>query len=253
MADINNDGYPDIFVTEMLPEPNERLKTKTTFENWDKYQYNLDNGYYHQFTRNMLHLNNGNQTFSEIGRLAGVEATDWSWGALICDFDNDGLRDLFIANGIYKDLTDQDYINYISTEEMARSVISRDGVNFQKLTEVIPSNKIPNYMYRNAGDFQFDKVTEEWGLSEPSHSNGSAYADIDNDGDMDLIINNVNEVASIYLNNSRQSASPSNFLKVVLHGRENNTQAVGTRLALHAGEKKDISRTNARKRISIFR
>jgi len=152
MADINNDGYPDIFVTEMLPEPNDRLKTKTTFEDWNKYQYNVGNGYYHQFTRNMLHLNNGNNNFSEIGRLSGVEATDWSWGALISDFDNDGLKDLFIANGIYKDLTDQDYIKYISTREMAKSVISAEGVDFQKLTEVIPSNKVPNYMYKNQGN-----------------------------------------------------------------------------------------------------
>ena len=120
MADINNDGYPEIFVTEMLPEPHERLKTKTTFENWDRYQYNVDNGYYHQFTRNMLHLNNGNNTFSEVGRMVGVEATDWSWGALISDLDNDGLKDIFIANGIYQDLLDQDYLMKYSNPENVR-------------------------------------------------------------------------------------------------------------------------------------
>ena len=233
MADINNDGYPDLFVTEMLPEPNDRLKTKTTFENWDRYQYNIDNGYYHQFTRNMLHLNNGDNTFSEIGRMAGVEATDWSWGALIADYDNDGNKDLFIANGIYKDLTDQDYINYISTSEMAKSVISEEGVDFQKLTDVIPSNQISNYMYRNAGDLDFDNVTKKWGLDEPSHSNGSAYADLDNDGDLDLIINNLNAESSIYINHNERLNPDQNFLKLILKGGEKNTSAVGSRVHVY--------------------
>ena len=236
MADINNDGYPEIFVTEMLPEPHERLKTKTTFENWDRYQYNVDNGYYHQFTRNMLHLNNGNNSFSEVGRMVGVEATDWSWGALITDFDNDGYKDLFIANGIYKDLTDQDYINYISTREMAESVISDDGVDFQKLTDVIPSNKIPNYMYRNTGQLVFDDVTEEWGLAAPSHSNGSVYADLDNDGDHDLIINNVNATASIYQNHNDVIRPESGYVKLQLVGIGGNTQAIGSRIIAFVGE-----------------
>ncbi len=238
MADINNDGYPDIFVTEMLPEPNHRLKTKTTFEDWNKYQKNLENGYFHQFTRNMLQLNNGNGSFSEIGRLAGVEATDWSWGALICDFDNDGLRDLFIANGIYGDLTDQDYINYISNEEVLKSIISKDGVDYKSLTEVIPSNKISNYMYKNSGDFEFEKVTSEWGLDTPSHSNGSAYADLDNDGDMDLIINNVNEKSWIYINQSETTNTPNNYLKLDLKGAGKNQQATGTRIVMYVGDKK---------------
>ena len=118
LADIDNDGFNDIFVTEMLPSKYERLKSVTTFEDWNKYQYVVKNGYYHQFTRNVLHLNNRNQTFSEIGRFAGVEASDWSWGALFFDMENDGYKDLFIANGIYKDLTDQDYLQYISNVEV---------------------------------------------------------------------------------------------------------------------------------------
>lgn len=238
MADINNDGYPDIFVTEMLPEPNNRLKTKTTFEDWNKYQYNLENGYYHQFTRNMLQLNNGDNSFSEIGRLAGVEATDWSWGALISDFDNDGFRDLFIANGIYGDLTDQDYINYISNEEVLRSVISEGKVDYKTLTEVIPSNKIPNYMYKNTGGLEFENVTDAWGLGTPSHSNGSAYADLDNDGDLDLVINNVNDESWIYINHNEVYNQDNNYLKISLKGQDRNQQAIGARIELFAGEEK---------------
>jgi len=235
MADLNNDKLPDIFVTEMLPEPNDRLKTKTTFENWDRYQYGVTNGYYHQFTRNMLQLNNGNGSFSEIGRLAGVEATDWSWGALIADFDNDGMKDLFVANGISRDLTDQDYINYVSTEEVVRSMINKEGVDYQKLTEAIPSTKVPNYMYKNLGNFEFENVATKWGLANPSHSNGSAYADLDNDGDLDLIVNNLNEVASLYLNKNEVSQPQNKYLKINLEGPKGNAQAVGTKLTIWVG------------------
>ena len=230
MADLNNDGLSDIFVTEMLPEPNNRLKTKTTFENWDRYQYGVTNGYYHQFTRNMLQLNNGDGTFSEIGRLAGVEATDWSWGALIADFDNDGLKDLFVANGIARDLTDQDYINYVSTEEVVKSMISSEGVDYQKLTEAIPSTKVPNYMYKNSGNFEFKNLASEWGLGKLSHSNGSVYADLDNDGDLDLVINNLNEVASVYLNKNELTNPEHKFLKINLKGTSGNIHAVGTKI-----------------------
>ena len=124
MADINNDCYPEIFATDMVPEHNDRLKTKTTFDSWESYKANVDNDYYYQFTRNMLQLNNGDGTFSEIGRMAGVNATDWSWGALIMDMDNDGLKDIFVANGIYKDLTDQDYIQFFSNRDMVMSIIT---------------------------------------------------------------------------------------------------------------------------------
>lgn len=230
LADINNDGWPDLFVTEMLPETNARIKTVTTFENWDRYQYGVTNGYYHQFTRNMLQLNNGNGTFSEIGRLAGVEATDWSWGALIFDMDNDGLKDIFVANGIFKDLTNQDYLQYISNEEVVRSIVSNNTVNYSRLVELIPSNPVPDYTFRNSGQLQFDNVSNMWGIEEANFSNGSAYGDLDNDGDLDLIISHINAMPSIYRNDN-ESINPDNrFLKFILVGDSKNQFAVGARV-----------------------
>ncbi|MEO6631311.1 MAG: VCBS repeat-containing protein, partial [Mucilaginibacter sp.] len=178
LADINNDAHPDIFVTDMLPGSELRLKTNTTFENWDKYQLDLRYDYYHQFTKNTLQLNNGNGTFSEIGRLAGVHATDWSWGALITDMDNDGFKDIFIANGIYKDLTNQDYIQRLTNRDVMGSVLTSKGINYKKLIDSMPSQAIPNYAYRNNGDLTFTNKAGEWGLDQPGFSNGSAYGDL---------------------------------------------------------------------------
>ena len=241
IADIDNNGTNDIFVTEMLPSNYQRLKSVTTFEGWDKYKYNVKNGYHHQFTRNVLHLNIENDKFSEIGRFSGVEASDWSWGALFFDFDNDGLKDLFIANGIYKDLTDQDYLQYISNKEVINSIVSKNKVDYKKLVEIIPSNPIPNHSYKNIDGLKFEEFNNS-GLEIPSFSNGSAYGDLDNDGDLDLVVNNVNMPAFIYEN---QTNNKANFIKFKLVGENKNIFSVGAKVYIESNGVKQMQQVQS--------
>jgi enediyne biosynthesis protein E4 len=233
MADINNDGNPEIFVTEMLPAEERRYKTKAIFESFDKLKSNYQNGYFKQFPRNVLQYNLGHGKFSEIGRLAGVEATDWSWGALITDLNNDGLKDIFVANGIYKDLLDQDYVNFMADPSTIRSIRAKEKTVLKKLIDAIPSEALANYAFVNQGNLTFADSAKVWGLGELSFSNGSAYADFDNDGDLDLVVNNTNSAAFLYRNES-QNRKCTNYLKVVLKGDEKNSFAMGSSVSLFA-------------------
>jgi hypothetical protein len=234
MADINNDAYPEIFVTEMTPEGNARRKTKAMFESWDRYQNKVKNGYSPQFARNTLQLNNQNGSFSEIGRFSGVSSTDWSWGALIMDLDNDGWKDIFVANGIYKDLLDRDYLNFYSDPSVVRSLIKTQKKAILSMIDAMPSVKVPNYAFHNNKDLTFTNFSSEWGLSTPSFSNGSVYVDLDNDGDLDLVINNVNMPPFIYRNETNGKPG-SNFLNISLKGSGKNTGAIGAEVTTYSG------------------
>lgn len=237
LADINNDGLPDLFVTEMLPADDRRYKTKAAFDGWNRYQLYRDKGYHQQFSRNVLQLNRGNGYFSEVGRLAGVEATDWSWGALLADFDNDRLRDVFVANGTGKDLLDQDYINYNGNPDAVRRMIQQEGKGITDLIDLIPSEPLSNATFRNRGDLTFEAVAEDWGLGQPGFSNGSAYADLDNDGDLDLVVNNVNGVAGLYRNNSERP-SQQLLLRSTIAG---NPDGIGARVTVHYSDSVSLS------------
>ncbi len=232
MADINNDAWPEIYTTEMTPEDNARLKTKAFFENWETYQRKVGKGYHHQFARNTLQLNNRNGTFSEIGRFSGVSTTDWSWGALIMDLDNDGWKDIFVANGIYKDLLDRDFLDIYSDPSIMRTMIKTEESAIIKMIEMIPSARISNYLFHNNKDLTFTNIAAQWGLNTPSFSNGAAYDDLDNDGDLDLVVNNINMPPFIYCNNS-ESKSTSHYLNVSLNGGGKNTSAVGANVTLY--------------------
>lgn len=231
MADINNDGFPEIFVTEMLPDDEYRLKKNTLFEDYKIHQLK-EKDFYQQFMQNTLQLNNGDQTFSEIAYFSGVAASDWSWGALMFDADNDGLRDIYICNGIYQDVTDQDFINFFADEVVQKMVLTGKKEEFNKIVEQMPSNPIPNKVFRNKGDLTFEDIGAQWGFDEPTFSNGAAYADLDNDGDLDFVVNNANQEALVYRNRGNEVLN-NHYLSLKLEGTGQNTFAIGAKVSLY--------------------
>lgn len=231
-ADYNNDGFVDLLTLDMLAEDNKTQKMHSGAENFDKLQFLFSQGFYYQYSRNMLQKNNGGGTFSEVGQLAGVSNTDWSWAALFADYDNDGYKDLFVTNGYVKDYTQMDFLKY----SIDRLIRSKHGETVDAIPEYIkkmPTIEIPNFIFQNNGNETFTKKTTEWGMNKPGVSAGAAYADLDNDGDLDLVINNCNNYASIYKNNSEQLVK-NNFLKIKLQGEPGNERGIGARITLYA-------------------
>ena len=237
IADINNDGWPDVYTTDMLPEDEYRLRTTSSFSDWEADQAKIRNGFHHQVMRNMLQLNNGNGTFSDIGQMAGVARTDWSWSALAADYDLDGHKDLYVTNGIARDVTSQDYVRYLADPRTMAKATSTKGknVDFKALIDAMTSTKLASYAFHNNGNLTFANVTESWGLATPSFGSGAAYGDLDGDGALDIVVNNVNDDAFIYRNNVRSLNKDNRYLQVKLEGGRENRFAVGARVTIRTG------------------
>jgi len=232
IADINNDGHNDIFITDMLPEEESRVKSVMEFEGYNVFNLKQSKDFGQQYIQNTLQLNNGNGTFSEVAYYSGIDATDWSWAGLMFDMDNDGLKDIFITNGINHDLTDLDFVDFFANEIVQKMALTGKKESIDSIISKMPIKPQPNYAYKNNGDISFKNANKEWGFELPSRSNGAAYADLDNDGDLDLVINNVNTPAFIYRNNT-ESMLDNNYIQLKFKGPKNNPFAVGTLAKLY--------------------
>ena len=229
-ADLNNDMYPDLITVDMLAENYARSKENMASMSTENFTSMVNVGYHHAYMANMLHINSGNSKFIETSQMSGVVKTDWSWAPLIADFDNDGLKDIFISNGILKDYTNQDFIRQLQAINA-----TGESMTLEALLAMMPAEKLDNYIYKNNGDLTFSKEIEAWGLSDPSFSNGAAYADLDNDGDLDLIVNNINDEVGLYRNNSNK-----NYIQIQLEGSAKNSLGIGAEVFVKTAKETQV-------------
>ncbi len=235
IADVNNDGLTDIFITDMLPEADQRVKSVMEFEGYNLFKLKQSKDFHQQYIQNTLQINNGNGSYSEIANYSGVSATDWSWSALLLDMDNDGYRDIFVTNGVNHDLTDLDFIDFFANDIIQDMALTGKKEAIDSIINKMPMAPQPNFAYKNNKDLTFSNESENWGFGLPSLSNGAAYGDLDNDGDLDLVINNVNMKAFLYKNNTNEFKN-HNYIKLQFNGTGKNPFGIGTTVKLYAGE-----------------
>jgi len=245
-ADFNNDGRTDIISLDMQPEREDILKTSANAESFNIYNLRLEAGYQPQYARNALQLNRGKGRFSEIGYLSGVFATDWSWSALFADLDNDGNKDLFVTNGIFRRPNDMDYISFVGNEAVQATLHDTITNANLGLLQKMPQIPLAKYAFRNDGNLKFTNMAEAWGLAQPGFSNGAAYVDLNNSGNLDLVVNNINAPASIYRSHARE-INRNHYLTVQLRGSGANTAGIGARVEItQKGEKQVVEQMPTR-------
>lgn len=245
-ADFNNDGRTDIISLDMQPEREDILKTSANAESFNIYNLRLEAGYQPQYARNALQLNRGKGRFSEIGYLSGVFATDWSWSALFADLDNDGKKDLFVTNGIFRRPNDMDYISFVGNEAVQATLHDTITNANLGLLQKMPQIPLVKYAFRNDGNLKFTNMAEAWGLAQPGFSNGAAYVDLNNSGNLDLVVNNINAPASIYRSHARE-INRNHYLTVQLRGSGANTAGIGARVEItQKGEKQVVEQMPTR-------
>jgi enediyne biosynthesis protein E4 len=241
IADFNNDGLPDIVTLDMLPEDNKRQKLLQLQENYEIFELMQQQGLHKQYMRNMLHLNNGNGTFTEIGQLAGISKTDWSWTPIMADFDNDGFKDLFITNGYLRDYTNKDFLKYWGDYKVKKAM-DREPVQLMELIKAMPSTKIPNYIFSNNHNLGFTNMQTAWGIDRHAISSAAVAADLDKDGDLDIVVNNINEEAFIYQNNTR-SANKHHYIQIQIKN-EKGSSLNGTKVLVYTKDLTQLQELN---------
>lgn len=242
IADFNNDGLPDLINLDMLPEDNKRQKLLQLQENYESFELMTSQQLHKQYMRNMLQLNNGDGTFSEIGQFAGISNTDWSWCPLFADFDNDGYKDLFITNGYLRDYTNKDFLRYWGDYKV-RKAIDREPAKLMDLVQAMPSTNLYNYMFRNTGQLSFTNQKEAWGITSSGISSSAVYTDLDLDGDLDLVVNRINQEALVYENTSDKKG-PLNYLNIQVRYKDKNPFGIGTKILVYSNISKQYVEVN---------